>query len=171
MDPGDIRHQRHISLLLLLLLYSITSRVYSATQPQLMDSTFGRLSTMPVFSLLALAFLANSAVGFLAPSVHVARPAHTSWNQVQHSHCTPWTSQCHARSSKSNLRRGAQSGGLTMEVDPHVLRLQAAELGSRLKVRRSAAKFLNYCCTLLLCVCFASAPPLSIIYGYVTDDR
>lgn len=104
-----------------------------------MDSTLGRLSSATMFTLLALAFMANSAVGFLAPSVHVARSAHASWDQVRHFDCTSRTSRCHVRSIKGDLHGRSHKGGLTMEIDPHVLRLQAAELGSKLKVRRSTS--------------------------------
>lgn len=113
-----------------------------------MDSTLGRLSSATMFTFLALAFVANPAVGFLAPSVHVARFAHASRDQVRHFDCTSRTSRYHVRSIKSDLHGRSQNGGLTMEIDPHVLRLQAAELGSKLKVRRSTENKLECVCVL-----------------------
>lgn len=95
-----------------------------------MDSTVARMSSMTFLPLLAILVAANTAVGFIAPSLHAA-------STLQHS--VP-SSRCRVTSSnnRAGLRggMGRRSAGLSMEVEPHVLRLQAAELGSRLRVRR-----------------------------------
>lgn len=96
-----------------------------------MDSAVRRMSSFAFLPVLVIVLVAKSAVGFIAPSVHVA-PYHVSpwaWQGVKHATCR---SRCRVRSG-SGLRWRGQSAGLNM-VDPHVLRLQAAELGSRLKV-------------------------------------
>eukprot|EP00904_Undaria_pinnatifida_P007474 jgi/Undpi1/3857/HiC_scaffold_16.g07226.m2 len=96
-----------------------------------MDSAVRRMSSFAFLPFLAVLFAANCAVGFIAPSVHVApsRPVSPSaWQGVRHATCR---SRCRVR-SESGLRWRGQAAGLSM-VDPHVLRLQAAELGSRLK--------------------------------------
>lgn len=96
-----------------------------------MDSAVRRMSSFAFLPVLAVVIAANSVVGFIAPSVHVA-PSHvasSAWQGVKHATCR---SRCRVR-SESGLRWKGQSTGLSM-IDPHVLRLQAAELGSRLKV-------------------------------------
>ena len=106
-----------------------------------MDSTVARMSSMTFLPLLALLVAANTAVGFIAPSLHVG-------STLQHS--VP-SSRCRVTSSvKAGLRggMGRRSVGLAMEVEPHVLRLQAAELGSRLRVRGKLLQGAE-----LLCVC------------------
>lgn len=95
-----------------------------------MESTVARMSSMTFLPLLALLVAANTAVGFIAPSLHVASTT------LRHS--VPSSTRCRVTSSnKAGLRggMGRRSVGLSMEVEPHVLRLQAAELGSRLRVR------------------------------------
>lgn len=97
-----------------------------------MDSAVRRMSSFAFLPVLAVVLAANCAVGFIAPSVHVT-PSHvaspSAWQGVKHATCR---SRCRVR-SETGLRWRGQSAGLSM-VDPHVLRLQAAELGSRLKV-------------------------------------
>lgn len=92
---------------------------------RLMDSTVARMSSMTFLPLLALLVAANTAVGFIAPSLHVG----SMQRAVSSVRCRV--------TGKAGLRGGVgrRSVGLSMEVEPHVLRLQAAELGSRLRVR------------------------------------
>lgn len=106
-----------------------------------MNSAVARVSSVTFLPLLALLFAANTAVGFIAPSLHVstaaaAGPA-TYCSSLQHS--APVTRCRVAATYNAGLRRRGvrRSAGLSMEVEPHVLRLQAAELGSRLRVRQS----------------------------------
>lgn len=96
-----------------------------------MDSAVAKMSSMTFLPLLALLVAANTAVGFIAPSLHVG--------SVQHS--APST-RCRVTSNKAGLRGGvgSRSVGLSMEVESHVLRLQAAELGSRLRVRSNGRR-------------------------------
>lgn len=96
-----------------------------------MDSAVRMMSSFAFLPVLAVVLAANSAVGFIAPSVHVApsRISRSAWQGVKHATCR---SRCRVR-SENGLRWSGQSTGLSM-IDPHVLRLQAAELGSRLKV-------------------------------------
>ncbi len=93
----------------------------------------GRMSSLTIFPLLALLVVANTAVGFIAPSLHVG-------TAVQRQ-SIPTASRCRLASTKAGLRRRGdrKSAGLSMEVEPHVLRLQAAELGSRLRVSNPLA--------------------------------
>lgn len=99
-----------------------------------MASSTTRASSLTCLPLLALVFVAHSAVGFLSPLIHVA-PRSISGLPVLATGCpTARGSRCHAR-SETSFRRRSRNAGLFMEVEPHVLRLQAAELGSRLKVK------------------------------------
>lgn len=126
---------RHTTTRSLSLCHSISlleRRRSAEEKPPTMDSAVRRMSSFAFLPFLAVLFAANCAVGFIAPSVHVApsRPVSPSaWQGVRHATCR---SRCRVR-SESGLRWRGQAAGLSM-VDPHVLRLQAAELGSRLKV-------------------------------------
>lgn len=88
-----------------------------------------RMSCMTFLPLLALLVAANTAVGFIAPSLHVG-------STLQHTVSSSSTKCRVTSSNKAGLRGGLgrRSAGLSMEVEQHVLRLQAAELGSRLRV-------------------------------------
>lgn len=90
---------------------------------------------MAFLPLIALLIAANTAVGFIAPTLHVGHPT-SSWRwSNQHSVAN---TRCRTTSDRSGTRGVGlrRSSGLSMEVEPHILRLQAAELGSRLRVRR-----------------------------------
>lgn len=106
-----------------------------------MNSAVARMSSVTFLPLLALLFAANTAFGFIAPSLRVSTAVPTTCSSFQHS--VPVTRCRVAGTYDVGLRgRGVRRGaGLSMEVEPHVLRLQAAELGSRLRVSRTARMF------------------------------
>lgn len=86
---------------------------------------------MTCFQLLALACFTTYAVGFLSP-VHVSRPS------------SAYPALCAGAkrghiSIANTLRRKSRCGGVSMAVDPKELRLRAAQLGSRLKVKNRSA--------------------------------
>lgn len=132
-----------------------------------------KVSSVSCLSLITLAFLVHSTVSFLLPSVHVAPPAAALRTGV----ATPGMSavSCLARTSASlcsarstttrcglhgntniGLRRKLRNAGLSMATEPHVLRLQAAELGQRLKV----------CCVADPCTTWQ--PPVALLYSVLS---
>ncbi|CAM9862778.1 unnamed protein product [Pylaiella littoralis] len=92
------------------------------------------MSFVTYLPLLSLLLAANAAVGFIAPSLHASTGVPTTYSSLQRpipvTRCREVAATYDAELRGRGVRRSSR---LSMEVEPHVLRLQAAELGSKLR--------------------------------------
>lgn len=122
------------------------SGVNPPTAAPMSSMAASRISALTYIPFLVFVIAAHSAGGFFSPPAHVStaararvtRAATAGFLPKRGIACSAPPAAAAAMRSNNRYHIHRSNAGLSMEVDPNVLRLQAAELGHRLKVRVSS---------------------------------